>query len=228
MGLAFVRINQLKINPTFVELRPINIFYISQYRQSYRVGANFPPLLVDADTNTVVSGNHRLTALREEFPADHKIQVKLKKYENDRQRLEDFTRENVAHGNALDGITRKRLSRALLDSGVTLKEVAEIFNRPAKTVAEWGKQFVKVGGKLQPIKKGFHPKGGKLSKSQYKEHAEHDRGVPAIQQCNQLRRWAKGGHIIADEEHREAAIECGEALLVWANSFPVVKEADIG
>ena len=111
MKLTKVAIGKLKIDKKLVRLRPTNAVFVSRYRQAYRAGALMPRLIVNEKNMTVVSGNHRLTAMQQEYPAEHEIEVELRSFANDRAIIEEFARDNSAHGNALDGISRKRISR---------------------------------------------------------------------------------------------------------------------
>jgi len=195
-----VRIGQLNIDPKLTELRPINPVYVSRLRQAYRTGAYLPPLIVEAGTNRVISGNHRMTAMLYEYGPDHETEVIFRRYANELEALKDFARENATHGLLMDGITRKRVVAALLDHGATLAEVSQLLNVPVKSLQSWGEHFVAVIGengtqRHVPVKRGFPAHQTVLTAEKYEEHKRADRGIKAEELIDQLLRWLRNGWI---------------------------------
>ncbi len=213
-----VALKELVIDEKLTYLRPINPVFVSRYRQAYRSSANMPLPFVEEKTNRITSGNHRVTAMREEYSLDHKAEVIFKQYGSEREVLEEFVKENANHGNALDGISRSRLSIALLDEGVTEEEIASLFNVPVKKIEKWGNQTVVVLGKKKtdrktmPIKRGLEMTGKVMTAKQYETHVEKDRGIPAWQLANQLIRWLREGYVMPNERNMESLLALEEAL----------------
>ncbi len=175
----------LVIDNKLTNIRSINSVIVSQYRQHYRMGANFPPIVVQAGTNRVVSGNHRLTAMRQEFGDNHQIKVEIRNYATEAEVLEDFARENASHGYRLNGISKHRLYLAMLDEVISIERIAEILDLPVTGLERMYNNMVmvSVGGEPtpKPAKKGFAvPLGETIDEESYNRHMKHDIGVPII------------------------------------------------
>ena len=209
MKAVKVRLSKLVVNKELTKLRKVNDFFVSRYRQAYRSGSIFPPLLVNSKTMDIVSGNHRYKAMTLEFDENHEVDVFLKSYSNEREMLEDFIKENLTHGNAMDTFTQKKMASELINKyEATIEEVADLFLTSLKKVTKWGEEFVSVGrkGESKVVKKGPHIKSGKMTKKQHKEHIEKDRGfISPIAITTQLTRWIKNDWIDIDNgKHVEA------------------------
>jgi len=187
-----IKIGDLVIDPKLTELRHINPVVVSRYRQAYRNGASMPPIIVQKGTERVVSGNHRCTALKQEYNNDDFVVVEEREYVNEREVLEDFFKENSTHGMPLDDFTKKKIINALINEGASPEELAKTFNLPIKRIEKFGEGSVMViiGNKTieQPCKRGFEPEKV-LSEEEYQDHSLKDRGFPINQQVNQLMRW---------------------------------------
>lgn len=216
------KLNELFIDKNLTELRPINAIFVSRYRQAYRSGAEMPLIVIDKKTNKVISGNHRYTALMQEYGPDHKVKVKSLDFKNEKERLEFFVRENATHGNPLDGITKKRLAIALTDAGATPEEIAGLFNVSVRKVEHWGDHgaIVTIGRgkttKMVPLKRGVEiPPDETITEKQYKEHITSDRGVKPSTMAAQLTRWLNNGWVAASDQNTLAMDLLREAIDRW-------------
>ena len=228
-----VKTGELRIDPKLVGLRSINMVFVSRYRQAYRNEAPMPLIIVQQGTNRVVSGNHRLTALRQEYGNDHEIKVIEKHYNTELEFLEDFTQENVTHGNAVDSFTRKKLMVALLEEGATPEKVSSLFNISVQRLTSFGEGMIGVvikngkGNKKvvnKPGKHGFKPTHS-ITEAQYSEHARKDRGLNIVQQAVQLIRWMEGDLIDCTENNLGMLKELSLALNKFLNKKVVKKTA---
>ncbi len=208
METKIVKIGDLIIDPKLIAIRHVNPVFVSRYSQVYRNDPKaMPLLLIDSATNRVVSGNHRLTAMKKEFPDDYEIKVYWKHYSSEKEVLKDFASENANHGNAMDNFTRKKLISALCDAGATAEEISRIFNIPVKGVEKLGEGQTKVdigGGVMEskPVKRGFEPPANRPpTKKEYEEHVKKDRGLPLHYMTGQLNRWLIGDHIAITESN---------------------------
>jgi len=201
------KLNQLKRDAAILDLRPINPLFVSRYRQAMRAGDVFPPLIIEKD-GTIIGGNHRYEAYLAEFGAEHEATVELRKYPDAASRLEDAIRDNVKHGCALDGITRKRAVLALAGLGRTPEAIASLLGVSAKRVEELaGLSVIVIGGKTEPIKRGLeHMAGREVTAAQYDAHRHQDRGVPAAQSARQLIRWIDNAWIDWNDDETKAAM----------------------
>ncbi len=201
------RVGDLVIDEKLTELRPINIYFVSRYRQAIRHGAVFPPMIVEKGSNRVVSGNHRLTTYLEEFGEDHEVEVIEKNFKDEAAVIRCFAEENSKHGNPLSGYSQKYITQKLLEYGDDPETVARVLNIPVKKVQNLGgMNFVVVGqGKKKerkPMKHGLEHKAGSTVKAKvYETHKKHDRGVPAKTQADQLTRWINNGWIDTEDEN---------------------------
>lgn len=216
-----VKLKHLQVCPKLSDLRKVNLVFVSRYRQAYRTGAHMPPLKVQRIKNNlyrIVSGNHRYRALVAEFGKDFEIEVLLGEYANERAILEDFVHENANHGNALDGITRRRLTHELLKEDVTAEEIAVLFNIPVQRIERWeGTGIVTVLGPNKQktdefVKRGYQPQATPITRAEYKQHLERDRGLSVVQQATQLTRWIYQNAIERSEVNIIALSELHSAL----------------
>jgi hypothetical protein len=213
-----LKLKQVNQDQNLLSIRPVNTVFVSRYRQAYRQGAGFPPITIDQH-KMIVSGNHRYAALLAEFGEEHEIEVVQKKFKTDRDRLEFFANENTKHGNALDGISKKRISLALIKEGATQEDIARIFDVSVKRVISWGGNsvMVEIGkGKTEPMpaKRGLEATRP-MTKIQYKEHIKADRGVPITSLTGQLMRWLRNGFVADTEVNRELLQELGLEIESW-------------
>jgi len=204
-----IAVKDLKIDESLVALRPINIFFVSRYKQAYRAGAKMPLVTIDKKTGLIVSGNHRASAMIGEYPADYEIEIIEKQFKDRAELLKFFTAENSTHGNPLSGISRKLIARELLESGMSLDELSQLFNLPIKRLEKMGEETVIVVGKnkkqtIEPIKRGptiTRP----ISTNQYKQHKKVDLGLTFKSMASQIIRWHQNGWIEQSNENRRLA-----------------------
>lgn len=213
-----VKVSELIIDEKLTRLRPINEVFVSRYRQAYRAGKDLGQIIVDAN-NRVVSGNHRVTAMAQEFGDDHKITVTVKKYASEREVLEDFARHNADHGNALSGASQRAISIELIKSGASKEEIAQLFGVSVNRVESWaGMTVMVIGGKSgksrqpqpMPAKHGLEP-GTTMEHDQYETHWKQDRGISAVSQAAQLSRWIENGWV-KDEKSIAALMNLAELI----------------
>lgn len=208
-----VKVSDLTIDPKLTAMRPINMMFVSRFRQAYRVGTKMPTPIVEAGTYRVVSGNHRVTAMRMEYGDDYEVKVDVREYDSERAVIEEFARENVPHGNPLEGVSRKKIAVALVGTGATNEELSELFCVPVRRIIEWCGMTVTVVGKrskktrTEVIKRGPDIIGETITEDQYESHMKRDRGVTAYSQAEQLSRWLRNGWIKATDLRSIEALE---------------------
>ena len=229
MKTVKVKIGSLVIDPILTAIRHINTVYVSRYRQAYREGANMPYLVVQDGTSRVISGNHRLTALLQEFNDDYEITVEVRKYSSEAEVLKDFAKENATHGNPLDDFTRRKLTSAMISEGVTAIEIASIFNVSVRRVDAYGEGIVQVELKTGEVqnrvaKCGFEPEKV-ITEEQYIAHEKKDRGFPLGSQVSQLLRWLHNGHITYSQNNKDLLIQLRDAIDEYLKSEKKKKAA---
>lgn len=200
------KVKELVIDEKLTELRPVNIYFVSRYRQSLRSGAIFPPVIIEKGTNRVVSGNHRVTMYLQEYGAEHEIEVIEREFKSEADVIRTFAEENSKHGNPLSGYSQKYITQKLLEYGEQPEVIAQVLNIPVQKIKKIGDMNFVVIGKnkkkeYKPIKHGLeHKAGSTVNSKTYEVHKEHDRGVPAKSQADQLCRWIKNDWINIEDE----------------------------
>jgi hypothetical protein len=216
-----MKLSEIKVSDSMLELRPLDAFTVSRYRQHVRTGVEFPAIVLDKDGGFVVSGNHRYAAYCAEWPEDTEIEVKTVVFSDNKERIEFMARENMAHGMPMDGITRRRVALALANEGATMGEISALFNVPVNTLVKWGERTVCVigkgqgrGGTVKACKAGPDlATGQKITPEEYETHIKCDMGTSARHMAAQIVRWLGQGWInMEDERNVNAMQELREAL----------------
>jgi transposase len=192
-----VALEDLTIDDRLIYLRKINLFKVNEYQQRYRAGVDMGEIVVD-DTMRIVSGNHRVTAMINEYGPDHEIDVTVRKFKNWKHLLSEFARYNASHGMPLSSTSRRLITIDLIKEGASLEECSTLFGVSVKRIEEWGNMTVVVFGKkgksrLAPCKRNAEP-GTKMTEEQYAIHMRADIGVKAVTLADQLIREIEEGY----------------------------------
>lgn len=215
-----MKLAEIKHDDKLLKLRPVNQYIVNRYRQAYRSGADMPLITVD-QTGIIYSGNHRFSALVAEYPEDYVIAVNVLPKMSEKDKLKFFADENAKHGHPLDGISKKRISFALVNAGASEEEIAQIFNISVKKVIKWGDEFVMVqqGNNIpepKPVKYGPEiNKDNPIQETTYNEHINQDRGGSALVFANQLIRWLNNGWVAKSEKNIETFAELKNYIDNW-------------
>jgi len=200
MTVKKMKLKDLNFDEELIEIRPINDAYVSKYRQNYCAGAIFPMPIIDKKTNIIVSGNTRVTAMLKQYGEDYKVDVIVKEYETEVDKLFEFASENTRHGHPLSSYSRSCIAMKLIDLDVPVDEIAKLFDVSQVKVDKWfnrvtvvvGKKDEKEFKKTMPIKRGAEILIGKeVTEEQYEDHRKHDRGLPISTQANQILSWLR-------------------------------------
>ncbi len=208
-----VKVGDLIFDPKLLEIRPINLFFTNRYRQAMRTGAQFPPIIVEAETNRIISGNHRVSAYLGEYGDDHMVEAIMETFQDEAAVIRMFAEENSRHGSPLSSISQKAIVHALLSYGDTPETIASALNMPVKKIQMLGELQVLVIGKgkkseYKPIKHGLeHLSGQKMNAKLYDQHRKADRGIPVAQQAHQLCRWIENGWVDMTDPGTVTALE---------------------
>lgn len=205
------KLADLKQCERILSMRPTNPIFVSRYRQAMRAGAKFPPLIIDK-TGRIIGGNHRYEAYLAEYGKEHEVEVIVRKFANEVERIEEAIRDNANHGNALDGITRKRAAIILAELGRSPETIGQLLGVSVKRLEEMCGMSVLVIGtngqtQRQPLKRGLeHIAGTEVTAEQYAKHRTTDRGVPVVQSALQIIRWIENDWIDWTNEETRAAL----------------------
>jgi hypothetical protein len=196
------QLKDLKQSEEILEIRQPNPNTVSVYRQAMRQGDKFPALVITPE-NIIVSGNTRYAAYCDEYPEDHEVSVEVRKYANHTDMIEDSIRENIRHGDRLEGIQKKRAIHKLLSLGKTAEDLSALLGMSVKRIEHYAGLYVIIrGGKeRKPVKRGLeHMAAKSVTRNQYEHHERRDRAFSVHAQCNQLIRWIENGWVDMDDE----------------------------
>lgn len=214
------RVGDLKVDPDLIRMRPINTAIISQYRQAARNKAKFPEIIIEKDTNRIVSGNQRHKMYLKEFGEDYEIDVIEKTFANEAEVIKLFAEENNKHGMQLSGYTRKKIIQTLYQLKENPATIAKLMSLSDKKVIELNDAKVIIPGengsqRTEPVKHGLeHLHGTKMSEEQHEELRVFHRGIPARSQATQLTSWIKNGWIkMSDPGTVSAMLDLYDALV---------------
>jgi hypothetical protein len=222
-----IKLKQIKIDPELQRLRPINAVFVNRYRQAMRAGCVFPKIIAyrtAKNTYTIASGNHRFTAMLQEYGEEYEIEITVLEESTKIERLEIFAKENADHGNPLDGIQRRSIANALLRAGANEERVASIFGITVGRLEKWEEYKVLVYDKHTketedlPVKRGMEPPNNTMTLDQWKKHRAADKAGSFAQKAHELIRWMDGKLIQATDENLivlEELIESADKFHKW-------------
>ena len=202
-----IKLQNLVIDPT-IQVREVCSQTVSKYRQAYRAGAQFPPIVVDKKTLRVVCGNHRYFMLKGLIEPSDLVDCEVIDFKSEQDLLKYAARDNSVHGRPLSTFDKKRIILRLKKLKTTDAELSKILGIPEKRISQLaGMTVCVVGGKgkkkykrEEPLKRGLeHLKGREVTEDQYQEHKHKDRGIQASSMAKALTRWIDNGWISGDE-----------------------------
>jgi len=200
-----VELKKLKSDKYLLKMRPLDQCVVSRYRQSLRNGDIFPAFIVDKKTMKVVSGNHTLAAMRQEFPLKTMVEVELRDFPSKADLLTVFAERNIANGHPLSGFSRKLITAEMIRLKMSIADIAKALHMPEERIQIIGDQVVTVIGstanglkyyKDLPVKRGLENIYGKeITQAQYDTHCKKDVGMTAVKMACQLIRWLHNGWV---------------------------------
>lgn len=215
-----VQLNEIQIDEYLRELRGgMNTTVVSRYKKNCRNGAKFPPLVLEKKTYKLVSGNHRYDAMMDVFGEEYVVDAILRTYENRKEYLKDFLRENSEHGYPLVGKRRNEaIYKLVKNDHIPECEIGKILNIPADEdiFVQNGILMTKVGTKKtgyteKVIKRGAPIAHKKITPEQYAEHITKDKSGSFKSLTKQVIRWLNFDWISEDDyenvRHLYKAIE---------------------
>jgi hypothetical protein len=215
-----VKLQDIVVDPT-IQVREVEGHTVSEYAQAMRAGAQFPPLVIENGSNRLVCGNHRYFAYKRVLEPTDTVSVEYRDFEDEAAIIRTAAKDNATHGRPLDTWDRKRITVRLQEAGDSIEDIAALLSVPVAKVENWAGMTVTVIGKRgkktvrhsEPVKHGLeHLAGKQVPEDQYNCHAQMDRGVPARQNADTLRRWIENGWIAGDDRTRESLRQLATAL----------------
>lgn len=208
----YMKLKDINTSTFLLDLRPINTATVSRYRQAMRQGAKFPPIKVDLDHNILVAGNHRFTAMLEEYGEDLVVEVVPLHCSNWREVLQEFTLDNKTHGMPLKGFSRRRTALALMSLGEKPEDIASLFDVSTGRIENWGDETVRVIGQsghesLQPLKRGAPSDSDPISEAEYRRHVSIDKSVTVRNMADQIVSYANRGWLRLNDDRELEKLE---------------------
>lgn len=222
-----VKLGKLKLNNELLRMRPTNQVFVGRYRHKYRTGVVMPMIIVRrvGRQYEVVSGYHRLAAMRGEFGPDYEVEVTLREYADWQNVLAEVVTENESHGNMLTGYSRRQLAHALLQAGMLPEKLGELFGVPMRAIEKWENQTVRptsgeYKGEQMPVKRNIYNAGiTSMSGKDYEESHQKDLAINVVQLADQLTRHITKGQVLHDEDNKLALVRLYEALEVLMDEW---------
>lgn len=212
-----MKLSNILLDDELIENRHINQHTVKRYRSAMHFDGvqDFPLIVLNIDTKTIVSGNHRYTAMLQEYGKELEVEVKLNKYKNRREQIEHAVTENMKFGKMLDGFEAKRFRKWLYELNSPVERIAQLFNqtenaikkelgtlkivrvgkrRKTKTILEQ-KNGKDVTERREPVKRSIPNSVEEMTLTQWEEHKEKDIGVTVPLLAKQIIRHIKNDFI---------------------------------
>lgn len=109
-------------------------------------GVKLPPVIVWRETNAIIDGWHRVTAIKKRHSADMLVEVEWRDYKDRAEAFADAVRLNASHGLRIGPRDYESLHRRARELGVAQDQLAKLLKVPSK-------RFVKAGRVELAVKK---------------------------------------------------------------------------
>ena len=213
-----IKLADIIIDPN-VQVREVESVTVSEYRQAMKLGAIFPPIIVDSKTNRLVCGHHRYAAYRGILDPKDKVPAIFEAFENDAAIIRRAAKDNALHGRPLDTWDKKRIVLRLQELGDSQESIAEVLGVTISRIEHWAGMTVCVRGKDgqehdEPVKRSWESMVGQtVTQAQYDAHAHGDMGIDAYRVAGQLLRWLKVCDVSQmDEQTKTRMIDLSKQL----------------
>lgn len=215
-----VKLMNIVVDPN-IQVREIDEHAVNKYAQAMKVGAQFPPLLLEAKTNRIVCGNHRYRAYQSIYEPDREVSATFQSFECEADIVRAAARDNARHGLPLTTWDQKRIWMRLKEYGDTKEQIAELLSIPVHKIEKWaGLTVVVIGNgaasrqkpvpiskaakdvppKEAPLKHGLEHMAGKTVKqSDYKNHEKRDMGISVKNMAAMITRHVTAGWIDVED-----------------------------
>jgi len=203
----------------------VDMYNVNRLVESLEAGAEFPPIILDAESLRAVDGFHRTRAYEKVFGPDHEVACELRKYASEKEMILDAIKLNAHHGRAMSSYDRARAMSKALGFGAKHPEIAAAMGIATERLnAIMKDRFSASRGKAGPeaLKNTVRNLAGKkLTKAQIEV-------MPAIGGMNQLY-YVNQIHRLIDNEmldwDNEALIERLAELAEKIQAVGIVREA---
>jgi hypothetical protein len=161
-----IAIADLKLDIDIYPRNGLSETNIHRLLDAYNAGSKFPPIVIEAKTNRVVDGWHRVEMHKR--LKNKQIEAIKKSYDNDGDLYADAVRLNVSHGQPLDQFSIRRAVIRLEAYGFTRESIADVIRVPLPQIDKIERGFAhnERGGPIA-VKGGLsHLRGRILSERQ--------------------------------------------------------------
>ena len=225
-----IKLMDIVIDPSIM-VREVNSFIVSNYAESMRAGADFPPVVIDKQ-NRLVCGHTRYAAYKKVFGPDYSLTATVSKNTADVDLIMEAAGDNARHGHPLDTYEKKKVVLRLKEHNIEPERISKILGVTVDRVAEWAGMTVVVIGenqsrRVEPLKKGFeHMQGSTVKEVDYHKHETRDMGVTVVFHARKLTDiLSRDGWVSTDSKTVESLTELQDALGVFLKKAKKAKGA---
>lgn len=161
---------------------------LSIMTEAARAEETFPPIVVDADTFTLIDGKHRIEVYRRLFGDDHIIKVETRTYETRADMLEDSLRLNIGRGCDL---SRYDIMQATIKGesvGLSEERIAKVVHWELGRLVKYKSTRLAQtrDGRALMLKRNLRRLAGQRLTKRQEEVNEHSDGMAEMFHANQL------------------------------------------
>jgi hypothetical protein len=148
------------IDPTYQVRKRTNGQKVAEYATAKENGDVFPPITIEKDTNKVIDGFTRVEAFKRVLSPDDKIEVIVKTFGSEAERIEYAASMNVKNGYSLDKWERGDVLTKLRNFGYNTEKIANVINWPVDTVNTYlGVRVRTIGSGKRKVRRDENAQG---------------------------------------------------------------------
>ncbi len=204
--IVMVRLGDIVFDPN-IQIRSVNSVTVSEYKEAMRAGREFPPLILQSETNRLVCGYHRYEAYKGIKEPTDKVPCIYKEFKNDLEVIKLAVYDNSIHGRPLSTWDKKNAFDRMVGLGESKGNIASLLGVTINTIEEWDSLRVLVRcdngeTKAMPVKRSWRDMVGlTVSEKEYSSHVHGDIGVATERLISQLIRMVNGNKIDQENEN---------------------------
>lgn len=191
--------------------------HISDLLRAFQSGAELPPIVVDAASNRIVDGVHRVRMYRRALGDDAVVRAELRQYKDDAELFLDAVELNSAHGRKLDRHDQTRIVLRLRELNVPDHHIAMRLHVPEPQIKQLAIRVVMSPSGPVPSKRGLEHMRGQDMTTEQVAVMESVRSAEAGRICLELTRLLRAEMVdLSDDQTvgrlKELHIVIGDVL----------------
>lgn len=207
----------LVLDETIYPRHTISMANVGAIAEAIQAGAEIPPILINARTNQVIDGFHRVRAFERLYGAEYEIGIIGKNYRDRRAMLSDAIAANVGRGQDLQRWDHLRCMQLADEVGMSINTLAKLLQwQPDRLVAY---RESKVGTTLDDrkvmLKRSLRHRIGKPLTRAQEEVNKTASGMPVLFHMNQIISLLQTDLMPEDEHVAQRLQELCELAQIW-------------